>query len=343
MRLSAMGDVAMTVPVIASFLRAYPDVQITMLSNPRLEPLFSTLPRLTFVPVDTKKKYAGWLGMYRLYKDLKKSCHADAMIDLHDVLRSKILRTLIRFSGIPVCVIDKGREEKRNLTAEHDKKLVPLKTSIQRYAEVFEKAGFPVEVQNMPLRFSQGRSSELSSLLSSKSENQRWIGIAPFAQHRGKIYPIEKTEKVVAHYSQQPNTTILLFGGGETEKKRLDEWAQSYPRTLSLAGKFKLTEELQLLQNCDVVLSMDSANMHLASLVRTPVVSVWGSTHPYAGFYGFCQDAENAVQLDMPCRPCSIYGNKPCAKGDYPCLNGIDEKMIIAKMDKVLGLTSCLA
>lgn len=78
-----------------------------------------------------------------------------------------------------------------------------------------------------------------------------------------------------------------------------------------------LREELILMSNLDVMVSMDSANMHLASLTGTPVVSVWGATHPYAGFLGCNQKEENAVQVSMPCRPCSIFGNKPCQRGDY--------------------------
>lgn len=336
MRLSAMGDVVMTVPVIDSFLRTYPDVHITMLSNPRLQPLFSGLNNLTFVPVDTKKQYAGWLGMYRLYKDLKREHSFDAMIDLHDVLRSKILRTLFRISGLPTFVIDKGRKEKKALVA-NSKGKVQLKSSVQRYADVFRQAGYPFEVQNLPYHSQVEGSAELNDLLNSKSGSQKWIGIAPFAQHKGKIYPIEKTEKVIAHFSQQSGTTLLLFGGGPEEKSQLEAWAEKYPQTKSLAGKFRLEEELLLLKKCDVALTMDSANMHLASLVGTPVVSVWGATHPYAGFYGLGQKEDNAVQLDMSCRPCSIYGNKPCSQGDYPCLRNIDESLIIQKIDKILA------
>ena len=82
----------------------------------------------------------------------------------------------------------------------------------------------------------------------------------------------------------------------------------------------------------DVMLSMDSANMHLASLVGTRVVSVWGGTHPYAGFLGWSQKTEDCAQLDMPCRPCSVYGNKPCLRGDYACMNGITPSQILEKL-----------
>ena len=86
----------------------------------------------------------------------------------------------------------------------------------------------------------------------------------------------------------------------------------------------------------DVMVSMDSANMHLASLVGTTVVSVWGATHPYAGFMGWNQKEENAVQVTLPCRPCSIFGNKPCRRGDYACLRQIEPSDIIQKIENNL-------
>ena len=90
------------------------------------------------------------------------------------------------------------------------------------------------------------------------------------------------------------------------------------------------------MSHLDAMVSMDSANMHMASLVNCPVVSIWGATHPYAGFVGWGQKEENFVQLDMPCRPCSIYGSKPCLRGDYACLSGIAPEVIADKVENLL-------
>lgn len=335
MRLSAMGDVAMTIPVIASFVNAHPEVHVTMLSTPKLEPLFQNIPNLSFMPVDTKGKYKGILGIFKLFRDLKKKQNFDMMIDLHDVLRSKILRTLFRLSGKRVFVIDKGRDEKKRLTQGTLNE--QLKTSIERYQETIEEAGFSFSLkkENFLPQEKLPLTEEAQRMVSGKGSTQ-WIGIAPFAQHDGKIYPIEKCEEVVKHFSNMENVQILLFGGGEKEKRILDEWAARYENTLSLVNRFKLTDEIGLIQNCAVLLSMDSANMHLASIVQTPVVSVWGATHPHAGFYGYGQKIEDAVQLEMECRPCSIFGNKPCKWGDFRCMNQIRAEMIISKIEKYI-------
>ncbi|MBR2887786.1 MAG: glycosyl transferase family 1, partial [Bacteroidales bacterium] len=104
----------------------------------------------------------------------------------------------------------------------------------------------------------------------------------------------------------------------------------------SLVGRSGgLANELNLIADLDCMLSMDSANMHLASLVGTRAVSVWGATHPAAGFLGFNQNPDDAVQVDLPCRPCSVYGNKPCHIAEqYKCLNSITAEGIV---EKILG------
>ncbi|MBO7368513.1 MAG: glycosyl transferase family 1, partial [Paludibacteraceae bacterium] len=88
-----------------------------------------------------------------------------------------------------------------------------------------------------------------------------------------------------------------------------------------MVGRFSMLEELGVMKKLNVMLSMDSANMHLCSLVGTPVVSVWGPSHPYVGFYAWGQPLSNAVQLDLPCRPCSECGAEPCYRGDMACMD----------------------
>jgi len=331
-RLSAMGDVAMTVPVIASFVKKYPDVRVTILSNPRFEGMFTGIENVCFTGADTKKRHKGLKGIFTLFKDLTSNGKFDAVFDLHDVLRSKVLRTLFRLKHVPIFVVQKRRREKKELTRSKNKKIVQLKSSIESYREVFEKAGF-----NFPIDFSglfgkdAGLPENIRRVLAAKEG--KWLAIAPFAKHPGKIYPLEKMKTVVEYFTKKEGFRILLFGGGDSETKILEEWQENFPNVISLSGKFQLTEELQILNQSDALISMDSANMHLASLVKTPVISVWGATHPFAGFYGFNQSADNIIQTDLPCRPCSVYGNKACRRKDYACMNMIQPEEIIRRTE----------
>ncbi|MDR1666078.1 MAG: glycosyltransferase family 9 protein [Bacteroidales bacterium] len=327
LRFSAIGDVAMTVPVIDSLARQYPNHCYTVVSQVFLSPLFAHCPaNVQFVGVNLKD-YGGVMGMYRLFRELRRK-RFDVVADLHDVLRTKLLRLFFHVSGTKTAHIRKGRKEKRQLTARKGKRLLPLKHVTERYADVFRALGFPVAPDFRSI-FGNGRGdiSAITSLTGTKSG--KWIGVAPFAKHRGKIYPIERTEQIVARLTAEADVFVFLFGGGEKEKAILEEWSGKYPHTLPVAGRLKLAEELSLISHLDVMFCMDSANMHLASLTATPVVSIWGATHPYAGFYGYRQSPDNAIQLNMGCRPCSVYGNKPCFRGDEACMRGITPQTVL--------------
>jgi ADP-heptose:LPS heptosyltransferase len=334
-RFSAIGDVAMTVPVVDSLARRYVGDSFIFVSQAFLSPLFEHCPdNLQFIAVDLKKDYKGTAGMYRLFRELKPH-RFDAVADLHDVLRTKLLRFLFRITGIRVEYIDKGRKEKRQLIDRKNKTFRQLKSVIERYADVFKLLGKPVDVNFRSIfEHCRGDFGKIEAFTGLKTEH--WLGIAPFAKHQGKMYPKEKIESVLAYFSRKEAYRIFLFGGGENEKAILKEWSEKYPGTKSVAGILKLSDELLLMSRLDVMLSMDSANMHLASLTATPVVSVWGATHPFAGFYGYNQAAENAVQIDLPCRPCSVYGNKPCFRKDNACMAGITPEMMIEKIEKML-------
>lgn len=327
-----MGDVAMTVPVISSFANQHPDIQTTVLTNPRFADMFPEQENIEIYGADTKKDYKGFLGIIKLYKALTAHKRYDLVIDLHDVLRSKVLRALFELKGIPCHVIQKGRPEKKALTRSKNKVKKQLKSSIERYRDVFLSAGYEV-----PINYTQKQlelTDEITSVIGKKE--LKWLAIAPFAQHKGKIYPLEQMEKVVEHFSEEGNCKILLFGGGKQEKETLESWETRYKNVVSIAGKFSLKKELSIIGNSDLLISMDSSNMHLASLVGTRVLSIWGATHPYAGFFGYGQKSEDAIQIDLPCRPCSIYGNKPCLSKDYACMGQITPEMIIEKVEGIL-------
>lgn len=330
MRFSALGDIAMTVPVIKNLLQQNPSLQVTFVSTPFVKPLFDDIERLHFFPADVKKDYKGLLGIWKLSRKIKKKVSYDAVADLHDVLRTKLLRF---FLGKTTGIIDKGREEKKELTRPVDKKLRPLKTGFQRYAEVFEKAGLPVHL-NIERGYKNLFADE--SLLPFERNNSRLIGIAPFAKHNAKMYPLYKMEALVEKLTGEENTSILLFGS-KAEVPLMENWLTKGSNIFMMAGKLSLEQELNVIAQLDVMVSMDSANMHLASLVGVPVVSIWGGTHPFLGFYGWGQDYENIVQADLPCRPSSVFGNKDCpVHGSAGCMQEITPAMIFGKIREVL-------
>ncbi len=335
-RFSALGDVAMTVPVIASLAAQHPELKITVLSRRQFAPLFECLPgNVAFVGVDLKKEYRGILGIKRLASDLELR-RFSAFADFHDVLRTKFLRLLCRFSGIPVAHIDKGRAERAALTRAKNKHRGPLTTVFEKYTDVLARLGYPISLDFRSIYSSPQPVPPLPGIPATCGA-EHWVGVAPFAAHAGKVYPLEQTRAVVAALAARSGVRVFLFGAGPKERAVLEEWEGSLPRVHSVAGRLpSMKAELQLMSRLSVMLSMDSANMHLASLVGVPVVSVWGATHPDAGFLGWRQSLEGVVQIpDLPCRPCSIYGQKPCLRGDYACLARISSESVVEALIRV--------
>jgi len=200
-RFSAIGDVAMTIPVIYSFARQYPDIDITFLSRRVLQPMFQEMPQnVHYYAADLKGKHKGLRGIYRLYKELKE-LKFDMVADFHSVIRTKLLCLLLRTTGIRIESVKKGRSEKHKLIRRRHKELKNQKSSFRRFADVLEKLGFPVLLDFSSIYGDKrGDFSKIASVVPQKGKDI-WIGIAPFAKHEGKIYPIHLQEKVVAHFA----------------------------------------------------------------------------------------------------------------------------------------------
>ncbi|WP_165764659.1 glycosyltransferase family 9 protein [Flavobacterium cyanobacteriorum] len=326
-RLSAMGDVAMTVPVLRALLLQHPEVQITVVSKAFFRPFFDDIPRVAFFAADTKGRHKGTLGIIRLYNDLKK-LKIDAVADLHNVLRSKLVTMLFALAGKKTATVDKARAEKKALTRAENKVFKPLKPVTQRHADVFAALGFPVDLENPVFPEQKQLTQDIIQITGNKSG--KWIGIAPFAQHKGKVYPQDLMQEVVNKLADNPGYKVFLFGGGQAETAVLLAMAKNRENIVVVAGKLKLEQELALISHLDVMLSMDSGNGHMAAMLGVPVVTLWGATHPFAGFAPFNQPAENQVTADReqyPLLPTSVYGNK--------IIPGYEDAMRTIKPDNV--------
>lgn len=334
-RFSAMGDVAMSAPVLWRLVKTYPDLKITLVTKPSFAPLFNGIPNVSVFEADVKNNYKGFFGLWKLASDLKK-LEFDAVADLHNVLRTKILRFFFFFFGKKRAFIDKGREEKKRLTSLKPKKIHPLKTTHQRYAEVFEKLGFPIDL-SQKIHIEKPPLNEKASQLLDNS-TKKWIGIAPFAAHSSKMYPMDLMEKTIAELDAENQYSLLIFGGGKTEKDLAENLEAKYTNVTSLIGKLSFKEELNLIANLDLMFSMDSGNGHLAALFNIPVITIWGATHPFAGFAPFGQPSENQLLPDLlqyPKIPTSIYGNKK-VDGYENAMRTIPPKKVVEKIREVL-------
>lgn len=332
MRLSAMGDVAMTVPVLRAFVKQYPTIKVTVVSRPFFKPFFEGIQNLDFFPFDEKERHKGFPGLLRLFRDLKK-LQIDAFADLHNVLRSKVVSLLFALSGKKRATVDKGREGKKQLTRAENKIFKQLPTMFERHKKVFEELGFPLDLSNPEFPEKAILSAEITDLIG--GNYQKLIGIAPFAQYDSKVYPLDLMQEVISKLAENKDQTILLFGGGKKEIEILDSLSKSFENVINVAGKIKFQQELQLISNLNVMLSMDSGNAHIAAMLGVKVVTLWGATHPYAGFLPFNQSLDNALTADRkryPKLPTSVYGNK-IVEGYENAMGTISPEEVISQLD----------
>lgn len=339
-RFSALGDVAMCLPAIYSACRSNGNTQFLFLTRPAFTAIFvSPPPNLEVRGIDLNGDYAGVSGMRRLAAEICAAGKPDVFVDLHNVIRTKVLAFMLRLRGVPAVHLYKPRNERRKLLKGDRAREV--KPQLQLYSEAFAKAGIDISTPFGGLYGGLRRADTAlySAITGPRCNSEIWIGIAPFAAHTGKIYPIAKSENVMqmlqgyADAHPELPVRVFLFGGGGEESRILASWAERYPSAKSLAGKkYGFAAELALFNHLDAVLTMDSGNMHLAALAGTPTVSIWGATSPLCGFAPLNFDADKAVGMPLSCRPCSTYGKTPCKYGSYACLNDIAPEVIYKRL-----------
>lgn len=326
LRTSAMGDVAMVPHALRALCAAYPDLKVTVATQPLFRPFFEGLP-VDFLDVDTRGAHHSLRGMWQLAAEARR-LGVDAVADIHDVLRSKAFRLSMRLHGIPTAHIDKGRAEKRRFIRSGGRGMKPLRHTVLRYCDVFRRLGFV---------FDDPAPAAHRTLENPFGEKQgRWVGLAPFSAHRGKTYPEAQSRELVRLLAERFERVFIHSGGG-SERAFAEEMERAYPNVTALAGKVRLAGEMALVSNLDCVVAMDSLVMHLAALVGTPVVSIWGATHPGLGFLGYGVPEAGILQADLECRPCSVFGNKPCRYGDWHCLTAIRPETVADRVERLIG------
>ena len=334
-RFSALGDVAMTVPVLRVVAQTYPEIQLTVCSKPFFKPLFEDIPNCNFLEAHLYKEHKDF-GILKLANAAVEN-GVDAVADLHNVMRTKALTSYFWLKGIPVARIDKGRSEKKVLVHAKGKNISQLKTSHQRYADVFEKLGLPIDIGSHSLPKPKELTSRHYEFID--KQPKKIIGIAPFAAFKSKMYPLEQMKEVIAKIDALKKYQLFLFGAGAEEIKVFDSLESEFESVTSLAGKLSFQEELALISNLDGMVAMDSGNGHLAAAYGIPVITLWGVTHPFAGFTPFNQP--NSHQLianreEFPLIPTSVYGK------DFPAnyedaMKSIPVDLVVKKITTLFG------
>lgn len=315
-RFSALGDVAMTVPVIYSVARRYPDVRFTVVTREFFARIFINPPaNVEVMGFDLKNDYRGLPGLWRLLRRVAR-LRPTAVADLHNVFRSWMIDTMFRLRGTRVEMVDKMRRSRRELFRNG----TPQPHFIDRYREVFARLGYPAALTFRSV-------FENAAPVIPLEVADRAVGIAPYARYYNKTYPVEMMRRVVELLSHAGCRTYL-FGARGREAEELQQWAADITGCTAVAGRYTLEEEIAVMSKMRVMVSMDSANQHLAALAGCDVITVWGSTTPACGFtpYGFTDS--DGICLGLECQPCSVAGRPTCPLGHLDCMCSISPRTI---------------
>ena len=311
-RLATLGSVAMTVPVIDSLSRRYPDDRFIIASKKPLGAMFAAMSNVEFREVDN---HLGWKGVWQIWREWRDEI--DAVIDLQAVLRTRVFSLLMWWSGKKVTQVHYGRIRKHFITVWGVGKR-QLPSEFERYRDAFRRAGLETDDAFEALPVNKSAARNVQKVFGTKKG--RWIGLAPFAKSRSNMLPYRVTKEVIERLIADKETRVFLFGAGKVECEMLRQWASVFPQTTSVAGGLKLEEELELMRHLDVMICMDSANQHLSSLVGLRAISVWCATHPMIGFMGWKQSPNDIVQRnELRCRPCTCHGTNHCRYRNYAC------------------------
>ena len=325
-RLSSFGDVAMTVPVISVLRRRHPEFKITVLTTKFFSSLYNQIPDIGFVYFEPKHRSIA--GLFNLSSEISK-IKPDYIIDLNDVIRTKILRFFLIFKFGNIKVLNKGRSEKKSLI--RGMRLAPLKSMHQRYADTFASLNIKINLED----FIYYSKLEINNNFSFSS-NKTLIGIAPFAKHACKEYSMENTLKFI----NLLDTTfqILIFGAPGDEEQKIIKLCDNKSNRYAISSNYSLDQQMAIMSNLDVMISMDSANGHIASLFGINVITIWGATHPDAGYGPFNQPKENSILPDsnkFPNLPATIYGSN-CPAYYLEAINSIEVTKILERLNKIV-------
>jgi ADP-heptose:LPS heptosyltransferase len=328
-----MGDVALLTPVIRAMREQFPEVEITLLTRMAFSAFFDEDKSIDIFTPDLKGRHKGTTGIFKLFSDLTGKRKFDHVIDLHDVIRTSVLRKLFIMKGIPVSVINKGRSEKRDVIKGKIRK--NLRHTVERYMEVFRQAGFELKTIPGPYIRTGTESNRKAEEVIGDAVALN-IGVAPYAKHQLKMWPEENMIRLLNLISGKYNSRFWLFGGSD-EAGRTGDFIKNIPSAINLCGRFSLKEELALIGKLDLMIAMDSSNMHMAAMMGTPVISIWGGTDPVTGFGVWIQPDNYSIRIsssDLSCRPCTVYGKGTCRRGDFACMNWLKPEIVFGKIEE---------
>lgn len=322
-RLSAIGDIVLTTPVLTELHRAFPQARIDFCTKAPFAPLVASNPAVASVVTP---------------ESITPGTAYDLVVDLQNNRRSRALIRKIRTT-------ETRRYHKRNwkkVLLVHFKINVSegYHSVVERYGEALEgltpKISAPCALYPSP----EDRAFAAGAL----GSNAPVLAVCFGANHFTKRYPLDRFARIVELVTAATPARVLLLGGKEDEPEAqrlmalLPEAARS--RVQSLAGKASLMQSAALLERSSLVLTNDTGLMHIASAFGRKLFVIFGSSVKAFGFMPWGAEYELFETPGLACRPCSHIGRGTCPKGHFRCMMEIAPERIASRIIKTLKPSS---
>lgn len=323
-----IGDVILTLPVAQVLKREKPDAIIDFLCIPSTSELLINNPFINEVIIYNKRK-SGVKGLFGIAKKIRNENY-DVIISPHRSFRSSLIAFL---SGCKNTI----SFDKSDMSSMY-KQTVEYVTGIheiQRNLKLLEPLGIIENKIIKPELFpSDDDKSDIDSLLREKGIAEgRFVCIAPGSIWFTKRYPKEKYLKLIDTLSRK-GIPVFIIGGKDDEE--LGEYLSGHENVFNMAGKLSLLESAELIKRAKLLVTNDSAPLHISNAVGTDVVAIFGATIPGFGFYPYGKNDVIFETKGLVCRPCSIHGGNKCPIGTFECMMKISEEDIAVKVMEYL-------
>lgn len=328
-----LGDVVLSTPVIGELRKQFPQANLSVLTTPAAAPFVEHHPEISEVLVfDKRCSDRGLLGMWRMSQRLKARSY-DKVFSLH---KSHRTAWTLRLANIPQRYGFKEASASFLYSATSRRK--DLSHEVLRNLAVLRAIG--VDPQSCEARMH----IELPDSFREKAQSmldpsKRWLAIAPGSVWMTKRWTPEGFAKTADHFSNKGYGVVLIGGKEDLDAAgQVVELANSDP--LDLVGKTDLLLSAALISSCEMLITNDSAPLHIASARRTPVVATFCATVPAFGFGPWQIPAETVGLDELECRPCGRHGGVSCPTGTHACQLQLQAPMVIAAAEKLLSTTS---
>lgn len=316
-RLSSIGDIILTEPVIRKLKQIYPHCEVSYLTKKQFVPLLERFENISeIIPFHN----------YRQTIPDLKSRKFDLIIDLHSKLRTFVIRMLI---NAPHKVVYSKHHLRRYLLVKKIHKK-PVESTVLLYFNVFRKLRIDKDPTDHYPQLISGKPTgpcidELGTAIN--DPGKKLIALFPGATHPTKCYPLDYLSVVIDELSSERDCRVVLFGsaGEKGIVNRLIKLCSSEP--LNWCGRFDLAELIDVIYLFDIVITNDSGPMHMAAALKKKQVALFGATHPILGFKPHNDNAV-VLQTELSCRPCSLHGGKECPRKHFLCMKSIKPEML---------------